>query len=79
MLSECCSASLGEEGTHCTACGLSTRFLTQEASMPFGGDEVWADRRCLQCDEPLDRRGSLCRACYAEEWKDEYEDDGGRG
>lgn len=47
--------------------------------MPFGGDEVWADRRCLQCDEPLDRRGSLCRACYAEEWKDEYEDDGGRG
>lgn len=42
-------------------------------------DDRWADQRCWTCDKPLDRRGSLCRACYGEAWKDEYEDDGGRG
>lgn len=79
--SECCSASLSEDGAHCTLCGLSTRFLREDATMrnPFTEDARWADQRCMTCDKPLDRRGALCRSCYVEAWKDEYEDDGGRG
>lgn len=49
------------------------------ARNPIEDDERWADARCMTCDRPLDRRGSLCRACVAEEGRDHYEDEGGRG
>ena len=27
-------------------------------------NDYWADRRCLQCDRYLDRRGHLCSDCH---------------
>ena len=30
-------------------------------------DDEWADRRCSRCLDHLDRRGSLCRACKADD------------
>jgi hypothetical protein len=38
-------------------------------------NDYWADRRCVACDRPLDRRGSLCRACLVEEREKEMTED----